>query len=230
MKEDNIDDLFRSNAEYLADQPHRDFNADLFWQQLQPELPKTTTRPKRVAWWYWATAAAVLLAVGISIDWWKEPATLRKNAGTIVQQVPAQQQTAPGTEVPSHVEAPATGAPSERMVTQVQPEKSKKVPGAESLTTPSAPAQEYRPEPPLIAATSSPATEVPDSRESDSLLNPVTAAPKPAYRIVHRNELMQQEKHESKARTQVVLRVGLPAAAESDLPSSRKPIAIPLFN
>lgn len=228
MKEDDIDDLFRSNAEYLADQPHREFNADLFWQQLQPELPKQTTSPRRVAWWYWATAAAVLLAVGIGANWWKESVAIRENQGTLVEQVPAQQQTTPGTEVPSQVEAPTTEASPERVATQIKLQSPKKVLRSESLTTDPTPRQV--PEAPLVVSTIPPAIEVQEARQPDSLPNPVTTAPKPAYRIVHRNELMQQEKHESKARTQVVLRIGLPAATESDQPSTPKPLAIPIPN
>ncbi|GAB3167135.1 hypothetical protein [Telluribacter humicola] len=229
MKEDNIDDLFRSNAEYLADQPHRDFNADLFWQQLRPELPQQATRPKRVAWWYWATAAAVLLAVGISIGWMRETVTPQEDKETLVQQVPAQHQAAPDTEASTRSEVPTTEESPERVATQVKPESPKEVLTKESVPATPAPAQEYRPEAPLVASTP-PALEEQVNEPSDPLQSTTPAAPEPTYRIVHRNELMQQEKHENKARTQVVFRVGLPAATEPDQSSSRKPLAIPIFN
>lgn len=73
MENNELDDLFRSNADYLADEPVRDFDKAAFWQQLQTGLPKKAERQRALAAWWWAAASVLLVGVFGGI-WWMQSA------------------------------------------------------------------------------------------------------------------------------------------------------------
>jgi hypothetical protein len=214
MNGNEVDDLFRSNADYLADQPHRDFNAEAFWQQLQPALP---ARQKRSVGWYpAAAAAALLLAAGLAgLAWLYQP-----------------ESPAALTYLPAPVPA-APPRPAAAPVADEQPARQQQGTWrrpAIPAVTPAAPAaeapNEVPSEEPLAAVAEAAAGE---------LAEPATAAPpalaKPAYRVVHRNELDRQPELETKARAQVVFRIGLPAAAATTTPTeTRNLLTFPIPN
>ncbi|MBU1823068.1 MAG: hypothetical protein KKG00_16390 [Bacteroidetes bacterium] len=230
MNEDKIDDLFKSNADYLADQLHRDFDPEAFWQQLRPELAK----PKRKvpAWWR-ASAAVVALALVAGGVWWGQSAEPAVQTRMAVKVVPIPEPRETRTEVPV-----ATDQPDRETLAKVgTPKKSASASSiAQEIVVPgTSPNGSTNPptllEEKVLAAAKVPVEENPAEERPDSLSTPAARSPKPRYRIVHRNELNRQKETETKARAQVVLRIGLPATGSGPSPAEPKnPLTISIPN
>lgn len=205
MNDNELDDLFRSNADYLADQPPRDFDNDAFWQQMQLAIPRKANRNKpRV--WIWA--AAVLLAGMFGGGWWIQVQEKGLKEQKMVQKAsnaPSMKDSEPIAKVPQASTQPVPSKPSEIGIekrTLLMPEKS-----VVPLHLPM-PATE----PVMVAIKEhSPAEVVVEVAKS----LPETTAPivheKTHYRVVHINEIRERKQQEAKARTRMAFRIGLPS-------------------
>jgi hypothetical protein len=234
MSENKIDDLFKSNDDYLADQPHRDFDPEAFWQQLRPEL--APPKKKRAGWW-WASAAAVGLAILATGAWWAH--SDQQAPGVPVAHQPAV--VRPEVPAPAKPVSEPSASPekndSESQVAKTDVAERRK---------PAAPSVEEK-VPPLVEkspGTTLPAPEVaqvavtvpgstPDPlAEQPAPPNPPAepVKPKPKYRIVHLNEIQPRKQPTSESRPQVALRIGVKGTAASSPVEASLPLAIPINN
>lgn len=211
-KKDSLDELFKRNSDYLANEPHPDFDPEAFWKELRPELSQTKTR--KVAWWWQAAAAAVVLLLG-GIGW--------------VQLT--------STEVPQTAVKPN---PSRPVVASAEPEKeaysTQSTPKefAEKLAKPEINVAKAAPRPvpaaEIIKESIAPEGELPTGREPDRIVQvpqsvetgnaiqevageAIKKPAKPIYRIVHLNELRKPKIQESQGRSRVAFRIGATADA-----------------
>lgn len=229
---DKIDDLFRANSDYLADQPHRDFDPEAFWQQLRPEL----AQPKRkVAGWWWASAAVLALALLMGALWWMQAGQIA--SGNVVAEKPAVSPPSPKTETVPLTE-PLTPAKKEIRESQVAlhkatrkppipPDVSKKIPelrkksSARDFSIPEVVAREEE-----VASTESPLE--PANVPAPEI--PTPKLEKPRYRIVHLNEIQPQKEQKSQSRPQLALRVGVTGTSAPVVTEPKIQLAIPINN
>ncbi|MBB5282237.1 hypothetical protein HNQ92_000358 [Rhabdobacter roseus] len=222
-KEDKheLDELFRGNARYLADQPPRGFDQEAVWQQLQTQLP---LRPRRRKWpiaWV-AAAAVVALTVLVGGVWvlWPEPGTLPVAQPQVpkypASPAPSQVPVAPGTlaaaTTKQHSQVPARQVPS-------APE-----PKAEAIVPPpSTPA-----EVPAGVAPPEVAEVLAEAGSAEGTLV-VKKPEKPRFRVVHVNELRAPEVPQTPSRLHVAVRIGLPGPAEVPVATEARPwLRVPL--
>lgn len=229
MKDKELDDLFRRNADYLADELPRDFDKDAFWQQLQTELPKKADRREKRAAWWWA-AASVLLVGMLGGIWWMRSAELgtkKELAGKVVKTSPKQtaEDLVPETAISiSHQEDnpnPISGKQKTRKNLLAKKEIA-------PLPPPSLSAME---EIALQPIENSP-TENPLSIKNEPAL-PEMVAPaipeNPVYRVVHINEIRQRKQQQAKEQSRVAFRIGLPSGSQVTTLSDNKPLlSIPI--
>ncbi len=233
MKDEEMDDLFRRNADYLADEPPRDFDKDAFWQQLQTELPKKTDRRKKGAAWWWV-AASVLLAGMVGGIWWMQSAELGAEKQLSGK---AEVKTSPtpwsvSSQTRDDEEKPI-GKAEEGLLPEKEEGLSQKTekPGKRLLTkkanTPSRPSPLSETERIALdmVEKSSAAKPLPLENEPDL---PEVVAPaipeKPDYRVVHINEIRQRKQQEAKARSRMVFRIGFPSGSRLTAPSDNEPL------
>ncbi|HEV7347614.1 hypothetical protein [Telluribacter sp.] len=228
MKGNETDDLFRSNSDYLADQPHRDFNPEAFWQQLQPELPRQTTRKKKGAWWGWTTAATVVLATWLGLSWWMKAGESVGEKTMVEKVIPPADPLRPDLPVPAE-EKPENYHPLAKTDLPKR-ENPKKAPEKE---VPEVPAPVLSPAGSVaeqtLAVVSTEEVPIIQNRNADSLQKPTAQPAGPQYRIVHRNDLDRQQETETRARAQVVFRIGLPGSGPAST-EIRNPLAISISN
>lgn len=228
MRENEIDDLFRSNAEYLADQPHGDFNTEAFWNQLRPELvSKSSARRRIIGWRPWV--AASLIALGGFVWWLSEDMALLPKQSVLADAISVKDKStqeihlAPkrivGKELPNDPVFHTPNFPTplaERKASQVHKES------MQADTTSS------------IAdalATVHPDQFVPVPDSMTSHLSENNAPAKPPHHIVHLNELRQKTQPRAQASTRMALRIGFgESGITSKEPQSSKPLSIPIQN
>ncbi len=219
MENNELDDLFRSNADYLGDEPPRGFDKEAFWQHLQAELPQKAERRQRPTAWWWA-AASVLLAGMWGGIWWMQSAESK------VKTIAAQKTNSPETLRLSEAGADlnrafhATKVGPLRGQTRVQEQQvlvSKNKIQKENF----AKKDEHHAAPPKldpVTAMRTPAAPLPIVEKTLSL--PEVVAPvlleKPAYRVVHINEIRERKQQEAKARSRVAFRIGLPSSGSEE--------------
>ena len=245
MKDDEIDDLFRRNADYLADEPIRDFDKAAFWQQLQAELPKKAERRRKPTAWWWA-AASVLLA-GVCGGIWRMQSA-KSEVKNLVAQETALKPWSPWSVSPqtfrdaglwgdtstrhrprttrvaeTRAQSPADesgigSAPSSR---RQGSGKSSEMPGERVYK------QTIPPEtpPPAMVAIERPAAERPIPIILPTPMEVVNteASEKPVYRVVHINEIRERKQQEAKARSRVVVRIGLHSGSRITTQTDNKP-------
>ncbi len=214
MKDNELDDLFRHNADYLADEPPRDFDKDAFWQQLQTELPKKADHRKKLAAWWWA-AASVLLAGMLGGIWWMQSGGVEKKLANKVEVKTSPEQIAEDS-VPRMAitilhkkdnRSPISerGNPDKKLLA-----KNEKV----TLHSPLPAIEEIKVQ--LIEMTT---TEKPLLLENETNFPEVIApaiSKKQVYRVVHINEIRQRKQQEAKARSRVAFQIGIPVPPEPE--------------
>lgn len=223
MKDKELDDLFRRNADYLADEPPRDFDKDAFWQQLQTELPKQADRQKRPVAWWWAAASA-LLAGMLGAIWWMQSAELgaeKELAGKVEVKTTQTPRTRPrigNATSDSTNAAPLRGLQPSKLLAKkqnvmprpIQPESNRIV----------VKAIEIQPKENLL-----PLENEPDLPE----VVPPTIPIKPVYRVVHINEIRQRKQQEAKAQSRMTFRLGIPAPPSGpEPPEGQFKLSIPI--
>ncbi|TDB63731.1 hypothetical protein [Arundinibacter roseus] len=223
MNENKPDKLFRDNAEYLADQPHGDFDPTAFWQQLQPELSKqnqpNNTKKRSLFWWQSVAAAVllILLAVGTYRAFRTEnpaPLVAVKPEKIFVQKATEKNKATSNQYFTAHKPQKAASNETKKSKMQIEILPAVKVPIPDVL-------------PPAELAVKTP--DVESIKQEFQPEEPILTQPKsePAeLRIVHRNELRNQEKQQQKARTQVAIRLGFPAAQQPSAPSGGEQIPL----
>lgn len=239
MNDNELDDLFRSNADYLADQPSRGFDKDAFWQQLQTVVPKKNDRRKKTLVWTWA-AAVVLLTGTLGGSWW-----LKQQTGGI--ETSAQGTPSPIKAIPRSVETPAfeeiaQGAPSPTLsVPDVRipspipdPDKGKQTSQMREQPSRQVPLQSALPEKETatvaIQENSLPENAVEATAPLPKPVIPLT--PKvPAYRVVHINEIRERKQQQAKARSRLAFRIGVPSGTRiTTQPDYEAPLSISIQN
>lgn len=223
MNDNELDDLFRRNADYLANEPPRDFDKVAFWQQLQTELPKKSQCPKAPAAWWWA-AASVLLAGMLGGIWWMQSAELSTKEELSGK---AEVKTSPSPwSVSSQTRDDAVGLwrhrPRIGKLTFSQKEKSHALTlerqeegkyllaKKEKLEIRSSLSDEERFAVEIVEKLPG---ENPLPIKSKPVLPDVVAPAipeKPVYRMVHINEIRQRKQQEAKARSRVAFQIGIP--------------------
>jgi hypothetical protein len=244
MNDNELDDLFRSNADYLADQPPRDFDKEVFWQQLQTAIPPKNDSRKKPFVWGWA--AAVLLMGMMGGIWWIRQET--EEIDKVTQATPATKKTIPGSVPYGHIPPQITtqdiaqGTPSTtRSVPDgripapiLDPEQGKPAFRGREQSPQEVP---LRPKPsendPVIVATqeySPPESIVEATNPLPELVIPAVPE-KPHYRVVHINEIKERKQQDAKARTRMAFRIGLPSASRLTTQSDYEaPLSIPIQN
>lgn len=228
MRENEIDDLFRSNAEYLADQPHGDFSAEAFWNQLRPELvSKSSARRRIIGWRPWA--AASLIALGGFVWWLSEDMaslpTQSVSADAIsvrdksTQEIHSVPKRIVGKELPNDPVLHNTNSPiplAERKAPQVH-EESMQADTTSSIAD--------------ALATVYPDQLIPVSDSMTFHLSENKAPAKLPHRVIHLNELRQKTQPRAQASTRMALRIGFgESGITSKEPQSSKPLSIPIQN
>ncbi len=223
MNENKPDKLFRSNADYLADQPHGDFDPTAFWQQLQPELSKQNqpdNTKKRSLFWWQSVAAAVLLTL-LAVGTYRAFRT--ENPAPLVAENPEKLVVQKATEKEKVTNnQDFTARKSQKSALNETKKSNKQI---EILPAQTAPVPDLLP-------TAELAVKTPDVEPIKQEFQPEESIPtqpksEPTeVRIVHRNELRNQEKQQQKARTQVAIRLGFPAAQQSAAPSGSEQIPL----
>lgn len=227
---DKIDDLFRANSDYLADQPHRDFDREAFWQQLRPEL----AQPKRkIAGWWWASAAVVLLALLAGGVWWAQ--SERMESEKVIAKKPAEilpEQKVQTAQLSEPVLRLEEKLPENQVV--IKKTTIKVIPKSEKKTKASEPSVGTS----LTLAPVSTAykaivvnTSIPEPNEDKPVRETTSTKPdKPRYRIVHLNEIQPQKEQKSQNRPQVALRIGVTGASAPRTVEPHISLAIPINN
>lgn len=226
MENNELDDLFRSNADYLADEPVRDFDKAAFWQQLQTGLPKKAERERAPAAWWWAAASVLLVGVFGGI-WWMQ------SAQPEVETLSTQEVNL--TEKPASLESTPlqTRVAEARSQTSARGSKVEHAPSSrrrELANGNREPERNYSltilpdPPPPTRVAVEPAAIEQPIP-----IILPVpvevvgsVAHEEPALRVVHINEIRERKQQEAKARSRVAFRIGLPPGSQITTPSDNK--------
>ena len=257
MNDNELDDLFQSNADYLADQPPRDFDKDAFWQHMQPAIPQKTDRKKpRV--WIW-TAAAVLMAGMFGGMWWiqsqesgLEDQKLAKTYQGTSPTYPVEPSPEPVSVSPQiHVEGTpkqhrSRSENSEQIarvpqeITQsVSPQNSnssveKRIPRMPEKPGQQVPLRSLSPEtePVIIAIKehSPPELIVESTKPLLEITTPIDPE-KLHYRVVHINEIRERKQQEAKARTRMAFRIGVPSGTRLTTQSDREaPLSISIQN
>jgi len=215
MKDKELDGLFRRNADYLADEPPRDFDKDAFWQQLQTELPKKAQHRKTLVAWWWA-AASVLLAGMCGGIWWMQSAELGKKeelTGKVEVKTSQTPQTVQILRDFTNV-APLRGLKSNKVLLAkkevpisrpIQPESNRIV----------VKAIEIQPKENLLLLENEP--DLPE-------VVPPTIPVKPVYRVVHINQIRQRKQQEAKARSRVAFKLSLSSGSRVTAPSDNSPL------
>jgi|GEM_PF-1439425 hypothetical protein len=216
-KKDTLDNLFKSNSDYLGKEPHPDFNPEAFWKELRPELTQEKTR--KVAWWWQAAAAAVVLFLG-GIGWTQltspevpQTAVNQSTTGPVVAGAKPGKKANPIQ--PTSMELPENIATSQRNVAKVSPRpqtapvvKNVEESTAIQIELPAGKETDRTVQVPQVVGTSTLIQEF----TSEAIEKPT----KPKYRIVHLNELRKPKVKESHGRSRVAFRIG--AAAEASAP------------
>ena len=226
MNDNELDDLFQSNADYLADQPPRDFDKEAFWQHMQTALPSKVGRRKKTRVWGWAAAAVLLAGIFGGIGWVQmnngvdNPKSAQKS-----EPVPAIKNAEPIAKVPPAITQSRFVSPTHegKRSPRLREKIMQKVPiHAEILS--------IEPETLAIREYSNPESLRKDTHSLPEIVIPITPE-KPHQRVVHINEIRAQQQQETKARTRMAFRVGLPSGSrlttQSDRPS---PLSIPIQN
>lgn len=236
MNDNELDDLFRSNADYLADQPPRDFDKDAFWQQLQTAIPKKNDSRKKQFVWGWA--AAMLLAGIFGGVWWmqsEENGVENQKLAQKVENTPAMKNAERIARVPqeiNHVVGNKKSQPSSPQISDTRGEKSI-VERREKLVQ-EVPSNSTRPEnePIILAIKENPPPESVVEASNPQPEPVIPAVPeKPHYRVVHINEIRERKQQEAKARTRLAFRVGLPSGTRLTTQSDHSsPLSIPIQN
>ena len=247
MNDNELDDLFRSNADYLADQPPRDFDKDAFWRHMQPAISQKTER-KNPRVWLWA--AAVLLAGIFGGIWWiksEEKGLEDQNLAKTTQGTPAKQTAGPGSVSPqTRVEGTSTQHGSRlknsEQIARVPKEITRSVSpqtldisvGKRTSLIRGKPVQQVPlryplPETEIVATKeySPPQSAVEVTKE---ITTPATPE-KPHYRVVHINEIRERKQQEARTRTRMAFRIGLPSGTRMTTQSEHEaPLSIPIQN
>lgn len=236
MKDKELDDLFRRNADYLANEPPRDFDKVAFWQQLQTELPKKSQRPKAPAAWWWA-AASVLLAGMLGSFWWMQSAELgtkKELAGKV------EVKTSPTPWSVPYGTPPQTRDDEEKLIgraeeglllkkEEVLSQKTKKQ-GKMLLTKKENPSP-HSPLPETEKIAVETAEKLPIEKplllENEPVLPEVIAPSIPektVYRVVHINEIRERKQQEARSRSRLAVRIGLPSGSRLTTQDDNKPL------
>lgn len=215
-KKDSLDDLFKSNSDYLANEPHPDFDPATFWKELRPELTQKKTR--KVAWWWQAAAAAVVLLLG-GLGWMQltsteVPQTAVKPNPTSLVVASAEAEKETYSPQPTSTEFAKKPAKPEISVAKVTPQP----PAVPVETTPESVAPQVElptgQEPDRVVQV---AQRVETNKETQEVSDEASKEPaKPTYRIVHLNDLRKPKVQESQGRSRVAFRIG--AIAETYAP------------
>ncbi len=229
MNEDKIDDLFRSNGDYLADQPHRDFDPGAFWQQLRPELAQ---QKKKIAGRWWASAATITLALLAGGVWWTQSERVESGKNITQKSTGSASETTTEPTPPSASSLRPEEVISKSSLARKTPEKKAPVQPDEEAKAAEIlvknPGGSYSlpetEETAVVAATSDPITEVPAAE------TPAAQPEKPRYRIVHLNDIRPQKQLQSQNRPQVALRIGVSAASPPSPGTPGIQLSIPIKN
>ena len=224
MKDNELDNLFRRNADYLADEPPRDFDKTAFWQQLQTELPKKTNSRKKTTVWWWA-AASVLLAGMLGRIWWMQ---LTKSGGERELAAKVEMKKSP-EQTPENLvlETPISifhEGDRRNQITKKQNPGKKLLPKKEELATHSSLATI---EEMAVQTIRIPPAENPRLLKSEPALPEIVAPAipeKPVYRVVHINEIRERKQQEAKARTRVAVRIGFPSGSRVTTQTNNNPL------
>ncbi len=228
MKDDKIDDLFRRNADYLADEPVRGFDKDAFWQHLQTELPKKAERRRKPVAWWWAAASVLLAGIFGGIWWMQSP---KSEVKTLAEQNTSAPQSVPyeASRPQARMAETKSQIPAGRSKIESAPSSRRQGSGKRSEVPNEIVYSETIPPetpPPAIVADELPAAERPIPiilPPPIEVVNPV-ASQKPAYRVVHINEIRERKQQETKTRSRVAVRVGLPSASRITTQGDNKPL------
>ncbi len=236
MENNELDDLFRSNADYLGDEPPRGFDKEAFWQHLQAELPKKAERRQRLAAWWWA-AASVLLAGMLGGIWWVQLGDLvveRKLANKVEVKTAPKQTLTPWSVSPHIRDAvgvgtsirhrPRTLEKSHGLIPKGQKQSEKLLAKKEEVWS--------QPPIPSLDQVASETVEKLLLLEGGLDLTEViapTVPERPEYRVVHINEIRERKQQEAKARARLAFRLGVPVLAPAPEQSDdRFKISIPI--
>ncbi len=236
MNDNELDDLFRSNADYLADQPPRDFDKDAFWQQLQTAIPPKNDRPKKPLVWGWA--AAMLLAGIFGSVWWMQSegnGVENQKLAQKVENTPAMKSAERIARVPqkiNHVVGNKKSQLSSPHISDTSTEKS--IAKRRERLVQEVPSNSTQPEnEPIILAIkeySPPESVVEAPNPQPELVTPAVPE-KPHYRVVHINEIRERKQQEAKARTRLAFRIGPPSGTRLTTQSDHSsPLSIPIQN
>ena len=226
MENNELDDLFRSNANYLADEPPRDFDKDAFWQQLNAELPRKTASRKKPAAWWWA-AASVLLAGILGGIWWTQSAEPK------AEKVANLDSTKVGNLPDGPVrDSYVAGVQEDGGLVSENSKAPKEILAKKEKHHVALPARSAPPELELVTAIKTPAAPLPVVENTLPLPEVVAPAPpeKTTYRVVHINEIRERKQQEAKARSRVAFRIGAsepPANLETTEDKFKLSIPIP---
>lgn len=214
MENNELDDLFRSNSDYLGDEPPRDFDKEAFWQQLQAEFPKKTARRRAPAAWRWA-AASVLLAGMIGAIWWMQLAEVgveKKLAEKVGAETLPTPQITNATQDSTNV-ASLRGLNPSKVFPAIKTEVPIPRPTQPEAEQVAVKAIEIQPIKKLLSPENEPTLP--------EVIAP-TISEKPVYRVVHINEIRQRKQQEAKARSRVTFRIGIPAPPPGPEPPEGK--------
>ena len=208
MNENRTDKLFRDNSEYLADQPHGDFDPVAFWQQLQPELlnQNKTRKSSNVTLFGWQSVAAVLLFILLTVGTYR---TFNiDNSVTTAAVKPEKVIVDKDTERTAFSENQNYTSHKKQKSISVKTQKQPEIIPIETAPIPDV----LPPTEPVVRATDK--EKVKHELRPEEPMQTQSKSETSEVRIVHRNELRNQEKQHKKARTQLTARLGIPAAQQ----------------
>lgn len=231
-KNDKLDNLFKSNSDYLANEPHPDFDPEAFWKVLQPELTQKKTR--KVAWW-WVAAAVVVLLGGIGWLELTSPEVLQ-TAGKPGSISPMVARTAPEEVIippsPTSPEFVEALTQSDKHVAKATPQVAKAA--ARHRVVPEVPREPVVPEVKLSTGPepdrTMQITQTVETSEAPEVMGEATGKPgKPTYRIVHLNELRKPKIQVSQGRARLAFQIGATAETmEPAVPTPTPRFTIPI--
>ena len=242
MNDNELDYLFRSNADYLADQPPRDFDKDAFWQHLQTAIPRKAAPRKKSRVWGWA-AAAVLLAGMFGGVWWiaSENEIENQKLAQQAEKTPVPKNTERIARVPQEIPNAVESKKSQpqSMSPQKEVSQEKGTPPRYPSPSPEKAAQEVPLRSPLpekepvslaMKELARPDTVKGVDDPLPEVATPVVSS-KPTYRVVHINEIRERKQQEAKARTRMAFRIGLPSGTRITTQSDHEALlSIPIQN